>query len=202
MEKRERFEWCNFWWDEDGDGAGRRLLLVGDSIASGYRPFLTELLQDTFRVDMLATSKAADNPGLVTELDYVIRCYSYDYEIIHFNNGLHGRHLSAAEYGKWYERAVEHLIGAMPDSRIILAYTTPRLLTEPACVPTPKFDPLPEQRNGVVREIASTRNFEIDDLYTPFAEKFELFLDDGVHFGEEGRKAQARLVAKIVSENP
>lgn len=68
-----------------------------------------------------ATSKAVDSPELLREIDYVSRGYSYDYGIIHFHNGLHGRHLSVSEYAKWYECCLLHLLQANPASRIILA---------------------------------------------------------------------------------
>ena len=188
MPKRERYEWCNFWWDEDTLNDSPRILLVGDSITSGYRPFVTNLVSPDLRVDMLATSKAVDNPALLRELDYITSWHSYAYETIHFNNGIHGKHLSTEDYAKWYECTLLHLLQGYPEVRLILAHSTP----------TADNDEMVVERNLSVTTLAAKYGLEIDDLYTPMIGRSELYYDDGVHFTDEGRKLQAKIVADAV----
>lgn len=39
---KEETEWCNFWYDKASSDTGRRMLLVGDSIARQVRRTLSE----------------------------------------------------------------------------------------------------------------------------------------------------------------
>lgn len=196
-EVRERFEWCRIWWDRD-EGALPRTLLIGDSITNAYRPFVTEIIGDSYRVDMLATSKAVDSPALLREIDYACTGYGYSHEIIHFNNGIHGKHLPVSEYARWYEIVVLHLLQENPTSRIVLAYSTPFHRVDENGV-FGQVEPLSFERNAAVSEIAAKYELEIDDLYGPSVDHDELHAPDGVHFSEDGSRKLAGIVASVVA---
>ena len=61
----ERIEWDDLWYQEADDPKARRMLLIGDSITRGMRPFANELAAAVGGVaDQLATSKSMDHPLL------------------------------------------------------------------------------------------------------------------------------------------
>src|SRR6476620_2501331 len=98
MIRLEQYKWCDFWWQEAPRQDNKRVLLVGDSITRAYRPYVNELLKGDIFADQLASSRALDNPAYISELDYMLLQQNMNYQGIHFNNGLHGWHLSAEEY--------------------------------------------------------------------------------------------------------
>lgn len=93
---RQQIEWVNFRWDHAPDTSRPRVLLIGDSIANGYHGPVSASLKDRFNVDLLATSKCVADPAFVRETRFAMEEYSH--ALIHFNNGLHGGHLTDAEY--------------------------------------------------------------------------------------------------------
>jgi len=196
----ERYEWCDLWWDETGEPDKPRVLLIGDSIAKGYYPFVRERLKAAAHVDRLTTSKSLDNPSLRYELDYFIRRHpEFRYAAIHFNNGLHGKHLSAAAYEEHYDRLIRYM-AEQSDARIIPALTTP-VTTKGAGTPfllERDVNGLVLERNRAVLSVAAKYVLEVHDLYVPMLGRSEYRAEDGVHYNERGQRAQAALVAEAI----
>jgi hypothetical protein len=195
MAKLERYEWCNFWWEEAEKNDKPRVLLIGDSITRAYRPIVNELIKDKAYADMLATSKAIDNPSLVREIDYILRHEGFKYKIIHFNNGLHGWHISEEEYKKHLEAVVEHILVNCKGAKLILALTTPVTVDGKKDEINTQLTAKVRNRNLAIEKIANRYKLEIDDLYAPMLRKSELRANDGYHYNEAGEKIQAEIVA-------
>ena len=89
---REYAEWSDFWWEKAGDFSRRRILLIGDSVTKSYRGRVQELYKPKkIAVDQLCGSRCAGDPVLTAELDLATGPLNgYTYDVIHFNNGLHG----------------------------------------------------------------------------------------------------------------
>jgi lysophospholipase L1-like esterase len=198
MIKLEQYEWCDFWWQEAPRQDNKRVLLVGDSITRAYRPYVNELLKGDIFADQLASSRALDNPAYLSELDYMLLQQNMNYQGIHFNNGLHGWHLSAEEYEFHLEKVIQHIMNHFDSSKLILALSTP--VTKPN-IPTELYDELNNkviERNKAMEHLASKYKVKINDLYTPMLGKTEYRVDDGYHYNCTGEKAQAEIVAKII----
>jgi hypothetical protein len=194
--RRERSEWAQIWWEHADDPSTPRVLLVGDSISNGYRRWVQERLMGRFHVDLLATSKAIDDPGFFRELGYMLG--DYRYEAVHFNNGLHGEHLDAEGYAKGMRRAVWAIRAKCP--RVVVASSTP--LTVPGDEGRLREDGNAQvlERNAVVREIATSRQLVYDDLYALALGKPEWRSGDGCHFNAAGYEALGAAASAAILE--
>jgi lysophospholipase L1-like esterase len=196
LNKRERYEWCNTWWEDANNAEGPRVLLVGDSITVGYRPFVNELLKNEALADMYASSRGLDDPSYAKELKYMLS--EYPYRVIHLNNGLHGMHLSEGEYREGFIATVQLISEIQPEAVIVLVTSTP--VTK---------DGIPEEisdavnsvviaRNASLRKIAQKYALPINDLYSLMLGKSGLCISDGYHYNTDGQKLQAETVVSAV----
>lgn len=198
MIQREKYEWMRVWFDDNNNPNGlKRILLIGDSITAGYRDFVQTELKGSYLVDMLATSRAVDNPSFYKELSYVLD--EYTYALIHFNNGIHGRHLELSRYETGYRLALNMLLDKCPN--VILTASTPITANNSAEL-LPEVNDMVTERNVVIRKIAEENGLAVDDLYTPMIGRPEWRAGDGYHYNEAGRQAQARLVAAAILSHP
>lgn len=193
---REKYEWCNIWWDEADETDLPRILLIGDSITAGYRPPVQARLQGIAHVDQLAASFAITDPALLFHIERMLG--EYPYEVIHFNNGLHGGHLSADEYETALGYAADLIARLQPGAGLALATSTP--VTEPGKPGTLSADinPIVEERNGAVERIAAGRGLPIDDLYALVSHQPEIRSADGYHYKPEGLELLANQAAGLM----
>ncbi|WNR47094.1 SGNH/GDSL hydrolase family protein [Paenibacillus roseipurpureus] len=174
---------------------------MGDSITKGYRPYVDELLHNQSYVDMLATSKAMDNPSLLKEIDYMIQHREdFHYDVIHMNNGLHGWHLSPSQYEDQYNKLIRHVLQIAQSATIIIANSTPMTEVGNRAVINPQLNGQVEDRNRAVNRIVEQYNLAINDLYKPKYGRSEYRVADGYHYNEKGKKAQAEIVAKAIRD--
>ena len=194
----ERYEWCDFWWEEADDNLKPRVLLIGDSITRSYRPYVNGLLKEKVHVDMLATSRAVDNPALRQEIDYILGQNPGVYQVVPFNNGLHGFHINKYDYQMQLEDIILHIKNRIAHNRIILATSTPVLKQESLVEPDTCRNPIVLDRNIIVYRLANKYQLEVNDLYAAMAEKSQCRIDDGFHFNINGQQAQAVFTADII----
>jgi len=173
-----------------------RVMIIGDSISCGYRRMVTEATGGKCFADGIGTSKALDNHYYPKLIDYVI-AQENGREVIQFNNGLHGQHLSNAEYRRYYNMMVDYLLSKT--ERLILALTTPARDT----ADLRRFgerNALVRARNEIVCEIAAEKGLAVNDFYGLTSEKPELWLADGIHFKEEGYRLLAAQTAELITK--
>lgn len=173
-------------------------MLVGDSITAGYFPYVASIAEDQAYASLLATSKAVDNPDLIHEMAYAFRHGNNSYGVIHFNNGLHGWHVSQEVYANKLEEAVIWLKEHAPAAKIILALSTSVWVKGQPAAPDQEKDRIIRFRNESVLHIAQRYQCEVNDLYTAMNGRPEYRTDDGYHFHETGKKEQGKIVAAII----
>ena len=108
---REDLEWLDVRIPESNNHGLPRVLLVGDSIARDYWPHVVKALRGRATVGLLATSKGVGDPALLLEVALVLGQTRFD--VVHFNNGLHGLGHTEEEYRAAFPR----LIDAIRDRR-------------------------------------------------------------------------------------
>ena len=108
----EVFEWDNVWWDHPKDKESVRAVYVGDSISCGIRSVLAAKCPQ-LRLDGFGTSKAVDNTSFQKSLHLFAKQAPRPKAVL-FNNGLHGWHLSDAEYAEYYEDMVKFFLLEYP----------------------------------------------------------------------------------------
>jgi lysophospholipase L1-like esterase len=198
MSVLEQYEWCDFWWQEAPRNDKKRVLLVGDSISRAYRPYVNEQLKGEIYADQLSSSRALDNPIFIIELEHMLKLNNVKYDAIHFNNGLHGFHLTVEQYELHLEKTIQHILGYLDSSKVIMALSTPVTKQN---LPTELEDEMNNKvlnRNEVMKRLALKYNIKLNDLYTEMLGKSEYRVNDGYHYNAMGEQAQAVIVAKII----
>jgi lysophospholipase L1-like esterase len=194
---REGIEWCDI-WIADGNGTKLpRVLLIGDSIARGYYPKVAEQLKGKASVARLATSKSIGDPVLLAEVALVLDQYRFD--VVHFNNGLHGGGFSQAEYQTHFPELVAAIRKHAPDAKLIWATTTPPRPRGNGAKVADGTDRV-RTRNKIAEQLVTPEKIPIDDLFSVVDGHPEYYLPDGVHFNDKGIEVEATQVSKLVLE--
>lgn len=189
---RERIEWCDIWFTDAEKDALPRVLLIGDSITRSYFDGVEHALKDKAYCGRLTTSRSVCDPVFFEELALVLK--QYRFEVVHFNNGLHGWDYTEPQYREGMDHLLATLKALAPGAKLICANTTP-VREDPAA---PDKMPRIAERNQIAAEICAKNAVPIDDLYAVVAPNPGYFSGDGVHLNEEGRAALASAVAAHV----
>src|SRR5437016_2989959 len=120
---REAIEWCDIWISHANESKLPRVLLIGDSIARDYYPEVEKRLAGKAFVARLATSRFVADPVLLKEIDLVLDGTKFD--VIHFNNGMHGWQHSEEAYRKAFPKLIKTIRAHAPKASLIWATTTP-----------------------------------------------------------------------------
>ena len=169
------------------------MLLVGDSITHNYQEKVRELLKGVCYVDYISTSYAIDTK-MYNQLVYAFMTDSR-YNLIHFNHGLHGIHLSK----KSYKSRMNKLLSKIDkDVKLILATST-IVYREGNKRLDGAWMKRVRERNAAVQEIAEEKGCSVDDLYTVSASiPKEYRYVDGTHYLPEGYAILAETVAECI----
>lgn len=191
---KEHYEWLQTWSDEAERTDLPRVLLVGDSITGSYQAMVREALRGVCLVDYFCTSYAIDSAIYHTAL----RMYVTDarYTVVHFNHGLHGKHMTGEVYKENAERILEQISGC--GAKVIAALTTRVLDGEGKT--DESWESKIAERNAAIEDIATRHGYALNDLYAPsVAMPIENRLDgDGFHYKEAGCRVFAdKVIAAI-----
>jgi len=196
---REGIEWCDIWISHANKTNLPRVLLLGDSIARGYYSAVEQRLAGKAYVARLTTSAFVSDPMFHQQIALVLDHTKFD--VIHFNNGLHGWQLSEADYQKAFPDFLATLQKHAPNAKLIWAATTPHKPTTnaPPAAAASGTDARVVARNAIALEFVAAKKIPVNDLYTPLLGRAELY-SDGVHFNREGIAIQADLVAAKIEK--
>lgn len=196
---REGIEWCDIWISHANKTNLPRVLLLGDSIARGYYSAVEKRLAGKAYVARLTTSAFVSDPMFHQQIALVLDHTQFD--VIHFNNGLHGWQYSEAAYRKAFPRLLKTIKKHAPRAQLIWATTTPHKPTTnaPPVTATSGSDARVIARNAIALEFVTAKKIPVTDLYTPVLGRAELY-SDGVHFNQEGTAIQADQVAAQVEK--
>ena len=202
---REFIEWSDYWWVKAGNAEISRIALVGDSITRSYYDDVNRLLADEGRpVDRFTTSHFVGDRAFLAELEYIFGPVNgYRYEVIHFNNGLHGgcndTRLPFADYEKGMREAIALLRRLQPQAKLILVTSTNMVRSgAKEDEPDEAYNDFILERNALVHRLGKEFGLPVDDLYQTVAWKAEYPHRDGVHFGPDGVKALADQVSAVI----
>jgi hypothetical protein len=190
----ESIEWCDLWISHANEANLPRVLLIGDSITRAYYSEVEKNLAGKAYVGRLASSAFVSDPILLKQVAMVLDEYHFD--VVHFNNGMHGWQHSEAEYAQDLPRLFQTIRQHAPQARLIWANTTPVKVS-----PSPASEHAGEatderitERNRIAAEVMKAQGIPIDDLNAPMAGHAE-YHSDNVHFNEQGVALQAAQVA-------
>jgi hypothetical protein len=211
---RESIEWCDVWITHANETSLPRVLLLGDSIARGYYPEVEKRLAGKAFVNRLATSAFVTDPALLSQIAMVLDGTKFD--VIHFNNGMHGWKHGEEEYGQGLAVMLETIRKHAPNARLIWASTTslkqdtqPRSTTDTKPVESmgadagklmlkndlnQVSDARINARNAMALRIMEAQHIPVDDLHALTLGHPDLH-SDNVHFNKNGIDLQAAQVA-------
>ena len=194
---REYAEWSDFWWEKAGDFSRHRILLIGDSVTRSYRGRVQEIYRpQKIAVDQLCGSRCAGDPVLTAELDLATGALNgYTYDIIHFNNGLHGGCNDTQIPLSVYEEGIRDILRVLkknqPNAKIIVAASTPTDHGNGGAYVI--------ERNEALRRIAEENGCLYHDLYTLTCDAEQFPQPDGIHFEKEAARKLGEHVAAYLS---
>jgi hypothetical protein len=191
---REDIEWLDVWMPFTNDSSLPRILLIGNSITRGYYPEVQKILAGKAYVARLATSKSIGDPGLLKEVSLIMNYYKFD--IVHFNNGLHGWKYSEKEYEKAFPDLISTIRKNAPSAQLIWATTTPVRIKAEINMLDPKTERIKERNRIALAFVSKQKNVRVDDLWAATIDKPEYFQgSDGTHPNPSGYQALAQTVA-------
>ena len=196
---RESIEWCDIWISHANETKLPRVLLVGDSIVRDYYPEVENRLAGKAFVARLATSRFVADPVLHKEIELVLEGTKFD--VIVFNNGMHGWEHSEAKYGEAFPKLIQTIRAHAPKARLIWATTTP-LRDGKGVTGDTKAEYSDERiaaRNALAAEVVAARNIETVDLNAVVRARPELH-SDNVHFNGQGSQILAAQVCAAVEK--
>jgi hypothetical protein len=169
------------------------VLLLGDSITRNYFPEVQRQLAGSANVYLMATSASLGDPRLLRELADYSTAEPVTFNVVHFNNGMHGWTYSEAEYREAFPTLIAALHRMAPKAALVWATTTP-VKTDSETGPT---NARIDARNDVARTFAKVNGIVVDDQHVLMAQHADLYLD-GVHFGEQGAAIQGKQAAEAI----
>jgi len=196
---REFIEWCDIWISHANETNLPRVLLIGDSIARDYYPEVEKRLAGKAFVARLATSRFVADPVLLKEIESVLEGVKFD--VVQFNNGMHGWQHSEAEYRKAFPKLIKTIRAHAPKASLIWATTTPLRDGKGVTGDTKAeySDQRVAARNAIAAEIVTAQKIPANDLNAPMRGHPE-YHSDNVHFNTQGTQILAAQVAAVVEK--
>jgi hypothetical protein len=192
---REDIEWLDVWLPNTNNHDLPRVLLVGDSITRGYGPRVEANLKGVAYVSRIATSKSLGDPALMMEVALVLQEQAFD--IIHFNNGLHGKDYTPEEYAAALPILLAVFHHYDPDAKLVWASSTDVRQKDHLEAVSPDTERA-IQRNAAAAAIMTPKSIPVDDLFALVKDHPEYHVNDGVHFNDDGYTALAAQEAKTI----
>jgi hypothetical protein len=194
---RESIEWCDIWISHANETNLPRVLLIGDSITRAYYPEVEKKLAGRAYVARLSSSAFISDPALLKQIEMVLGAMKFD--VIHFNNGMHGWQHSEQEYAAAFPAFLEAIQRGAPSAKLIWANTTPLKISPTNATPQQEAtDERIAARNAIALKFVAAKKIPVDDLYSIAAGHPE-YHSDNVHFNDRGIALQAARVADKIA---
>ena len=191
---REEIEWCDIWISHANETNLPRVLILGDSIARDYYSVVEKRLEGKAYVARLTTSRFVADPVLLQEIALVLDNMKFD--VIHFNNGMHGWQHSEEEYKNAFPKLLKTIHSHAPQARLVWASTTP--IKQSGCenATAPSNERI-ARRNAIVLDCIKGRNIAVDDL-NMLTRGHQEYFTDNVHFNEKAIGLESDRVAASI----
>ena len=195
---REYIEWADIFIPGANRTDKPHVLLLGNSITRGYHPEVEKALEERAYVGRLSTSKSLGDPAYLEEVEQVLKNTSFD--VIHFNNGLHGMDYTEEEYDRAFPELLALFAKYAPDARLIWANCTPLYEKEDMTRLT-KQSMRGTARNEIARRHIKPLGIEINPLDKVMAGHTEYYIGgDGCHPVPAGYSALAAQVVSVLDK--
>ena len=193
----EHIEWTNNWLESAGKTDKPHVLLIGNSIVMGCYPIVKEELGDNAYVSRLCNSKCIGDPALWDDLKLVLKYHRFD--VIQFNNGLHGYGYSEETYEQYFPKYLKLIKKYQPQAKLIWVTSTPTW-TPDMKQHTDYFERT-KIRNKIALKYIIKAGIEVNDIWSTALAHPEYFEGgDGVHPNKDGWKALGSQEAAVIEK--
>ena len=192
---RESIEWSDLWIPHANETNLPRVLLIGDSISRDYYSGVEKRLQGRAYVGRISSSAFISDPALLKQIAATLGMAKFD--VIHFNNGMHGWQHTEEEYRKAFPEFLKTIQRCAPRAKLIWCSTTPLKHSPSLGRSTEATNERVAARNSIASAFIMAKGIRVDDLYSPMLGHPELHADN-VHFNQQGVELQAAQVAAQV----
>ncbi len=192
----ENTEWSHTWIVNTNDTILPKVLIVGDSHVERYYGVVVKKLGQNVSCSKFTTSKSLGDPVFIKQLESVLMLC--DFDIISFNNGLHGADYSIEEYSRFVPIAYE-LLRENAKKSVVWVNSTAIREKDNINEFTSKNRQIIE-RNKFLADFTKTNNITLVDFYSATANNMEYYSNDGVHFNSTGVNVEAELVRQKILE--
>ena len=187
----ENIEWSEHRSYNTNDKSSPRILLIGDSICSGYQSRVRENLKDRANITYWISSKCVTDPSYLRELEMVLAYQPIS--MITFNNGLHSLESDLKEWKEAYDGVIRFIMAKCPNAKLTIISSTP--LKDP--VRTAVSRKLAE----ISKEIAEKHHTGYLDFFTSLDKlDRETYWGDVFHLKEEGRNMLADKISEHIEK--
>jgi hypothetical protein len=171
------------------------VLLLGDSITRAYYPQVTKDLEGVANVYLMATSTSVGDPRLPRQIAEFIALERIRFEVVHFNNGMHGWEYTEAQYRSGFP-AFLHAIQNIPKHpRLIWATISPVKSDESAGATNPRI----EARNSIAAGFVQAAGVITDDQHALMLIHQDLH-EDNVHYKDSGAALMGDQAAATIRQ--
>lgn len=197
---REAIEWCDIWISHANETKLPRVLLIGDSIVRDYYPEVEKRLVGKAFVARLSTSRFVSDPVLLKEVKLVLGGTKFD--VVVFNNGMHGWQHSEAKYRKAFPGFIKAIRVGAPKAKLIWVTTTPLRDGKGVTGDTKSeySDVRIDARNALAAEVVAAQGIQSVDLNSAVRGRSELH-SDNVHFNAQGSQLLAGFICAAVEKS-
>lgn len=192
----EGIEWSHTWIVNTNDTILPKVLIVGDSHVDGYYSVVAENLGANASCSKFTTSKSLGDPVFIKQLESVLMLC--DFDIVSFNNGLHGADYSIEEYSRFVPIAYELLKKNVKKSVVWVNSTAIR--EKDNIIQFALRNQQIIERNKFLSDFTHDNNITLVDFYSKTANNLDYYSNDGVHFNSEGVNVEAELVTQKILE--
>jgi hypothetical protein len=191
---RENIEWFEFYVIPANTDT-KRILFVGDSILQEYFEPVCKGLKE-ISCAKFATSASISSEDFFAQLNVVINSFDFDY--IHFNNGLHGFGYSETDYDIGLRRVADLLsrLGA----RVSFAESTQLDASRGDSFRLNELNTRIHARNKIMHVVAKEYGFPLNPLGQAVNPKTKDYIDP-YHHSVEGRRKLEKAVSAFVRSN-
>jgi len=137
-----------------------RVLLIGDSILNGYLKPVREALKDQANIDAWVNPYSQASYKLDEMLAAILARANYD--IVHFNMGLHGWQKGRIPEGKFEPltaKLVEAIRKGAPNAKLIWASSTPVTVKKQPGQADPEINPIIIEHNAMAAKVMNESLF-------------------------------------------
>lgn len=191
----ENTEWTHTWIVNTNDAFKPKVLLIGDSHVERYYPVVARNLGDSVSCSKFTSSKSLGDPVFIKQLESVLMINEFD--IIAFNNGLHGADYNIEQYAGYIPVVYELLKKNAKQSVIWVNNTAIREKNNIEAFADRNKQII--ERNSFISEFTKENNIKLIDFYSATANNLEYYSDDGIHFNSTGVDREATLLTGSIT---